>query len=137
MPSRQIPTALYVVAILFIVGGVASAIEVINSLLHDHVNINIGVLGLFIGPGLLRLNRGWRTCALVFIWIGLIMVPVVSLVFLLHDGQVEFNLFGQQVGHVSSLFALLMLAAFFAFMLWEYRVLTRSDVRFLFGVSNV
>jgi len=39
-----IPTSLVIVAVLFILGGVCSATEVVVSLMHDHLNINLGVL---------------------------------------------------------------------------------------------
>ena len=75
------PASLKIVAALFIFGGICSAIEVIVSLMYGHININFGVLGLFIGPGLLRFSSGWRTCALVFLWIGFILTPIIALVF--------------------------------------------------------
>jgi hypothetical protein len=134
--QSPIPTSLVVVAVLFVIGGVCSVIEVVLSLLHGHVNINFGVLGLFIGPGLLGLRQGWRTCALVFIWIGLIGFPIAALVFLFAAGPLNFAVFGQKIGHAPKLLGILMGAVLFALTLWEYSVLTRSDVRRLFGITG-
>ena len=130
------PTSLKIVAGLFIFGGVCSAIEVVVSLMHSHININFGVLGLFIGLGLLRFSRGWRTCALVFLWIALIGVPLIALLFMASQGPLDFKVFGQKVRHASKGFALATAAVVFVLALWQYRVLTRPDIRELFGIEN-
>jgi len=129
------PTSLKIVAGLFIFGGVCSAIELVVSLMHSHININFGVLGLFIGPGLLRFSRGWRTCALVFLWIAMIGVPIIALLFMASQGPLDFKVFGQKVGHVSKEFGLAIAVILFLLSFWQYRVLTRPDVRTLFGIG--
>ena len=53
-PSQQIPTSLKVVAALFILSGVSSVIDIFVSMAYGNINFNFGVLGLFIGFGLLR-----------------------------------------------------------------------------------
>ncbi len=135
MNQRKLPTSLIVVAVLFIVGGVFAAIEVVVSLMHREININFGVLGSFIGPGLLRLSRGWRTCALVFIWIALIGVALMALLILAANHPLDFNVFGQKVGHASKAMGVIISAIVFAVALWEYRVLTRPDVRQIFSID--
>jgi hypothetical protein len=136
MDRRTLPTSLVVVAVLFIIGGIYAVIEILIFFMHREININFGVLGLFIGPGLLRLSRGWRTCALVFIWIALIGVPIIALLLLATKGPLDFNVFGQTVGHVSKAAGLIVAGVVFVVALWEYRVLTRLDVRRLFGVGG-
>lgn len=136
MDRKSLPISLVIVAVLFFIGGAFAVIEVMTSLMHGRININFGVLGLFIGPGLLRLRRGWRTCALVFIWIALIGVPIVALLFLAAEGPLDFRVFGQKVGHASKTAGLIMVGLSFVVALWKYRVLTRRDVRRLFGVDG-
>ncbi len=134
--TTPIPTSLKVVAFLFILSGIFSLIEVIVSLMHSHLNINLGVLALFIGPGLLRLSRGWRTCALVFLWIAMIGIPIIAILFMTASGPLDFKLFGQKVGHASKGLGIVLAALMFALAVWQYRVLTRPDVRRLFGVPG-
>ena len=134
--DQPIPTSLKVVAWLFILGGICSAIEVIVSLIHAHVNINFGVLGLFIGPGLLRLRPGWRTCALVFLWIAMIGLPIITLLMFVHSGPLDVKLFGQKVGHASKELGVAIAVAIFLLAVWEYRVLTRAHIRRLFRVGT-
>ena len=128
--------SLTIVAILFILGGISAAIEIIVSLVHSHVNLNFGVLGIFIGRGLLKLSRGWRTCALVFTWIALIGIPLIALLFISARGQLDFKVLGQTVGHTSKGFGLLVAGIASAVALWQYRVLTRPDVNELFQIRT-
>jgi hypothetical protein len=129
---KSIPASLKVVAALFILSGISSLLEIIVSLLHGHISINFGVLGLFIGAGLLRLSPTWRTWALVFTWIALVGAPLVGLIFLIVPGPLDFNLFGQPVGHAPKAAGVAVAVVVFLVALWQYRVLTRPDVRALF-----
>lgn len=133
--NGKIPVSLKIVAVLFILGGVSAAIEIVVSLMHGRVNINFGVLGLFIGPGLLALKRGWRTCGLVFLWIGMIFAPIIGVLMLIQSGPVYFHLFGQRAGDTSKAIGLIVVVAVFLLCFWQYRVLTRPDVRRLFGLE--
>jgi len=134
--DKRIPASLKVVAGLFILGGVCAAIEVVVSLMHGHVSINLGILGIFIGPGLLRLSRGWRTCALVFLWIALIGIPIIAILMTGHSGPLNLKVFGQTVGHAPKALGLMIAVASFLLALWQYRVLTKLQVRQLFGLDS-
>ena len=135
--SREAPTALKVVAGLFILGGICAVIEMIVGLFHSRLTINFGVLGLFIGPGLLRFSRGWRICALVFLWLPLIGLPIFVLLLLARFRPLDFDVFGVKVGEVSPVVGLVTATLFFLLALWEYRVPTRPDVRRLFGLGSL
>lgn len=127
-----VPTCLKVVAWLFIVGGVLAVIEIIVSLMNNHININLGVLGIFIGLGLFKLKAGWRTCALVFIWLTLIILPVFAILSIVDPSKLHYRILGQNVGRAPVPVALATAAIFFCFFLWQYRVLTRGDIREIF-----
>ena len=133
--KKHIPISLKIVAILFILGGIHSVIEVVLDALNSKVNINFGILGLFIGFGLLALRPGWRKCALVFIWIALIAVPILTIFMFMHSGPLDFNIFGQKVGYATKEFGLVVAISIFLLELWQYHVLNRSDIRMLFGVG--
>jgi hypothetical protein len=105
-------------------------IDILLDLMNGRLNFNFGVLQIPIGFGLLRLRRGWRTCALVFIWIGLILVPVFCLGVIFGNPALTF--WGQHVGPAPKPLALALAAGLFILMIWEYRVLTRESVRRLF-----
>jgi hypothetical protein len=129
---QSIPISLKIVAWLFIISGVSAAIEVLVSLMNNHINLNFGVLGIFIGIGLLNLRDGWRICGLVFIWIALILVPIVFLIMLSSSGPLDFSLFGQKVGYVSKGVIIIPGLLLYALLLWERWVLSRSDIKVLF-----
>lgn len=125
------PASLRVVAGLFVFAGVCAAIEIIVSLFCGRLSLNLSMLGLWIGPGLLRHDRTWRTWALVFLWFGLIGLPLFCLLALGH-APLKFKLFGIVLGKVPPVFGLAMAAVIFPIILWQYRVLTRPDIRQLF-----
>ena len=135
MSQEQLPGSLIAVAVLFIISGLSAVLDVIWSLMHHHLSINLGVLGLFVGIGLLRLSGGWRTCGLVLLWIGMILVPLVALLFMLHGGPLDVTVFRQHVGHASVAMGLLLAGGIFVLLCWMYFVLTRPDVRRLFGLT--
>jgi hypothetical protein len=136
-PNRQnIPISLKIVAWLFIIGGIFSVIEILFALTQSRIKIDFGVLGLFIGQGLMRFSRGWRTCALVFIWIGLIILPIVFLAVLSGKIPAYFELFGTKVTHIPSWLVSIGVIPFFLLLIWEYRVLTRPNIKSLFGVNR-
>lgn len=126
------PLSLIVVAVLFFLGGLLSILDVLMSLAEGNVNLDLGVLGVFIGIGLYRLRPGWRTCALVFTWMGLIIFPVVGVIFLFIPGPAQLDLPGQSTIDVPGFIGTAVCALLFAFCYWEYRVLNRPDIRALF-----
>lgn len=130
--DTQVPISVKIVAWLFFFSGIAAAIEILISLRDNHININFGVLGIFIGLGILNLREGWRVCSLVFIWLGLVGLPIVILLMLSQSGPFDFNLFGQKRGEVSKGVIVLTAVPLYALLIWEHWVLTRQDVKTLF-----
>ena len=133
--NRAAPVSLKIVAGLFILIGICAAIETVISLMHNSANINFGVLGFLIGPGLLRFSRDWRTCALFFLWIVLIGVPVFALLLMVQHAPLDLKVFGQKVGEAPKELGLGAALVGFLLALWQYRVLTRPDIRKLFGIG--
>jgi len=129
-PSTN-PTSLRVVAGLFIFSGICTAVEIAVSLTRGHINLNLGILCIWIGFGLLRHNRTWRTWALVFLWFGMIALPAFSLM-ALSRSMLDFKLFGVPVGEVPSALAVFFVVPLFMLTVWEYRVLTRPGIKSLF-----
>lgn len=134
MAAQPTPLSLKIVAWLFIFSGLCAVIEILLSLTQHHLNINLGVLGILIGRGLLNFKSGWRTCGLVFIVFGLILVPIFCCIVLFSNTEtVDFQILGLHVGQAN---AILMVAAtipFYALLLWEFRVLTKPDIKELFS----
>ena len=135
MNRGYLPTSLVIVAVLFIIGGASAAIEILVSLMVGHFSLNFGVLGLFIGPGLLRLSRGWRICALVFIWITLIATPLVVLLLLVIDVPLDLTVSGRRYGDAPKTVVLFIGTIIFSVIVWQLHVLTRPDIRRRFRVG--
>jgi hypothetical protein len=134
--NQPVPLSLKIVAGLFIFEGACTAIGLLVSLWHGRLNFalpgDLSLLGLFIGPGLLRFSRGWRTCALVLLSITLVGAPIVVLLFLILQVPINFSVLGLEAGLASTGTVLALAALAFVLTLWEYWVLTRPNVRVLF-----
>ena len=77
-PRPPLPLSLKIVGWLFIVFGTLSAVDIITSLVAGKLNLNFGVLQIFIGWGLLRLSPGWRIAALVCLWLGFALAFILA-----------------------------------------------------------
>ena len=132
-PPPGTPTALMIVAWLFILGGILSILQILYLLTQSQLHIDTGVLGVFVGPGLLRWSRGWRTCALVLLWFGMILSPIL-LVMTLGASSMNLNIFGISFGSVPAAVGFFVGILMFALVIWEYRVLVREDIRQRFGL---
>jgi hypothetical protein len=135
IPTPGVPTALKIVAWIFIASGILTIIQTIVLLTENQIHFDTGVLGVFIGPGLLRFSRGWRTCALVLLWIGLVIGPIIMLMMLsAGGGSIVVSFFGMNFGSAPIPVGLMVGAFGYALIIWEYRVLVREDIRSRFGL---
>ncbi len=132
-PAR--PVALSRVAAAFVIYGLLTVVSLVVGLAHGRIEFNSGLLGLFIGPGLLRTSRGWRTCALVLLWLSMITAPIFAFLLVAAPPLVSVNFFGLYVGTVPKLISILFIAFLFCLTVWAYRVLVDPGVRRLFGLA--
>jgi hypothetical protein len=130
--SAKIPTALRVVAYIHLVIGILSVIGFIVPLFHGTISIPFGILYIPIFFGLLNLRNGWRVCAMVLLWFGLISIPIIFLVGLSGALPTYFDFFGHKSARVPGWIGSVATIPFFLLALWQYRVLVRPDVRRLF-----
>jgi hypothetical protein len=137
----EIPVSLAIVSYLFFLPGgiclgfVASAILFFVLaggfpgsgiiLLSCLVGTAYGIFCLCLSRGLRRCSRGWRTCALVLIWWGFIAMAY---------GIVRYFQTQATPRHETPTAFWLEYGFGFIVQVWSYRVLTRQDVRDLFGV---
>jgi len=130
----RLPRALTVVAWLFAAEGALAAMDVLLALSQAQVSLNVGVLCIFVARGLLKLRRGWRTFALVILWLEMILFPVFALCMVAGTG--DFSFIGVHVRSPNSAGGAVLVLGLFALTAWEYRVLTRPDVRRLFNLGE-
>ena len=66
----------------------------------------------------------------------MIGIPIITLLMFTHSGPLDFKLFGQKVGHTSKELGVVFAVILLLLSVWEYRVLTRADIRGLFRVDG-
>lgn len=128
----MLPRSLRVVAAIQLLFGLSSAFGILFQLGQGRVNLDFGVLGIPIYFGLKRLSSGWRTCALVLLWVELIIASAMFFLGLAAQPPAYFKVFGVGLASVSPLWLSIAALPLFALALWQYRVLTRSEIRSLF-----
>ena len=134
--KQNILIPLKIVAWLFIISGILAFIEILITLMKGHISLDFGVLGLFIGYGLLKLSRGWRTCALIYLWIFFIGMPTISILYITQpSGGFNVHIFGQPLAR-NPYVILYFNVIFILLSLWIYRILTRAETKSLFGINN-
>ena len=126
---RPIPKALAIVAILFLLEGVGSIAKILVKLYSGSVFIDFGVLGIPIFFGLRRFSAGWRTCALLFLWMGLLIAPIMFISGFVVAHSVDSDLCGIPLGKVAPIWGTIISVPLFFLTLWQYRVLTCPDLR--------
>ena len=129
----ELPTSLRVIAYGSMFLGVCSIIHVVTSLFRGSVDLNLGVLQIPAGFGMLRLDRGWRTFKLACLWIyfAVFTIGAVALAF----SGFRFTLLRKPPAESLKDLMILMAVPLLAYMIWEYRVLTSDPIRRLFGVA--
>ncbi|GIW29989.1 MAG: hypothetical protein KatS3mg071_0163 [Meiothermus sp.] len=130
--TERVPIELKIVAALFIVSGVFSALDIVFSLFRGSLNLDLGVLFIFVGLGLLRLQPLWHTLALLFTGLTLVGILVFLIWVILDSRPPSLEVFGQTVNHSAREVALVLGALYFALEAWKLYVLTRRDVKQLF-----
>ena len=130
--ARDNPMALRIVAGLFVLQGLLTAVDVILKLCRGHLDLNLMLLCLWIGPGLLRHSPTWRKWAIAVLWFGFFALSLLILLALLRP-PLDFKAFGFPAATVPPVPTVLFLLAMLLLNLWQYRVLIRPDIHCLFA----
>lgn len=121
----------------FLIYGIYSVIDMVNTWSKEGVQINFGILGIFVFLGLLKHQEGWRKCALAFDWICFIIVPIglLGLVFKKHLFRyIETYSFPENIFEWYLAFRLSLVIFVIAF--WQYKVLNSEFVKKLFSIED-
>jgi hypothetical protein len=130
--TRQIPTALSVVSYLFFAMGILALVDMIGSAFRGSFNLDFNLLGLWICAGLRRYSLGWRTCALVFVWLDMIALAFCLVYGFVGRGPAFIKIFGQHYADIPVIWVSVTAMIFSPLVFWMYRVLTRPNIRVLF-----
>ena len=80
----------------------------------------------------MRFRSGWRTCALVLLWFGMLVAPVAFVLGLCSRAPAYFELFRLPLVSLPPVWLSVVSIPYFLLDLWQYRVLTRREIRTLF-----
>jgi hypothetical protein len=124
---------LRVVAWIFIVWGLLSVGDMIYGLPSGSLNLSAGVIGIFLGRGLLRLGPGSRKCAIVLLWVGALWAILQTAVPLITGRPCTIH-FAGRVWEPRPDWAWVGPASF-TLCMWQLSVLRRPVIRALFATK--
>jgi hypothetical protein len=122
------PLALKIVAYISILSGVESALSMVIALLGSKIKLDFGIIGIFVGLGLLRGSLKWRNWALIFVYFQIFVIFLFTIFSISQPHKIFFKVFGVKVGRMPLELALFFVLGLAAFIFWEYSVLKRKDV---------
>ena len=130
-------SAVQLVGWLFFATGVVAAVRIaVVLLLERRITIDFDVLGLWIGPGLLRHEARYRVWAMRLLVLSLCIASIAAVALIFAPGPLQLKIFGQPAGTVSLSLALTALALLESVSVWQYWVLRKPDVRALFSAAR-
>lgn len=130
--NAGIPTSLKIVALIFIFSGLYSTWNILDAASKGTLSLNFGVLNLFAGMGLLKLNRECRIFALIILWIVMVGLPVLIAVYRIYPDLLSLEILNKEVIRLPIPVSIALILTAYVLSFWEYRVLRRPDIRRLF-----
>ena len=130
--DRKPPFLLQIVAGLFIFEGVCAIIEMIISPFYGRFFFDFNIFCLRIGKGMLKGNPKSREWALIFIYLGFLVIPVVSWVFTGFSGTFYFKLFGIKIQEIDPWIFICFAMGSLLLTFFELYVMHRADTRAFF-----
>ena len=123
------PAELRVIALLFRVEAVLALVGILWALSERRLNLNVGVLGFWIAPGLLRGERVWRAWALAFSVAQTLGLGFLSVLAVLSRTPVTVSVYGSPVYELPFWTILLLLVPLAMLGSWQWWVLMRPEIR--------
>ncbi len=127
-----IPVSLQVVAALFILSGIWALLQILIIHSLDYILLDLTLLGLVIGPGLLHRGWFWRPVAVVWLVLELAGAVWVTAPIAQAPGPFDVWILSQNLGQITKSAALTLVAGALLLFAWQFWVLLRADVRKLF-----
>ena len=130
---RPVPVSIWCGALLFTLIGIVSLADIVISRRDYYFPISVGILGLLVGPGLIRRKHPYRVCGLFLSMVAIVGIPVAVLFYLFGRMSMGFKVLGCSICEIPVVTFMITACILFAFAIWQYRLLSRMDTKILFG----
>jgi len=126
------PRSLLIVSWCFRVQGILAAVGIVSALAEPRISLDFNLLGLWIGPGLLRHEVRYRTWGVRLLVFSIVLSAVGLVVTLTTNQPPDVHLFGHRIATVPRAVMLGAVALGAAITVWQYMVLRQPSIRALF-----
>ncbi|MEL6254792.1 MAG: hypothetical protein AAFR87_22460 [Bacteroidota bacterium] len=130
--DRKPPILLQIVAYLFIFDGICAIIEMVISPFYGRFFFDFNIFCLRIGKGMLKANPKSREWALIFIYLGFLLIPAISWVLTDFSGTFYFKLFGIKIQEINPGVFICFAMGSLLLTFFELYVMYRADTRAFF-----
>ena len=131
----RIPADIKIVAYLFILHGVVSVVKFVVALQRSNIRIDVGILCLFAGFGLLNLRTSWWKFAKIYTILYLLGLPF-GLLLLSSRSEISVSVLSIPISSASPQFAICAIVGAWLVCFWEYTVLTSTSSKVLYKPSE-
>ncbi len=133
--NAKAPLSVQIIARLFILLGILSVLDMARWYLHAPgmgLYINLGIIGFFVGPGLLKGVPAWRKVAMIAIVLGLIASVVATVVTIALPFYAD-----APINATYSIVSAILGGSLGFLFFWAYRVLRKPEIMTFFSVVDV
>jgi len=121
------PKRVFIIGLLFCLGGILAIWEVLSGLFQSCLNLNFAVLLLPVGIGLLRGKQGSQWWARFWIILGYILCGALIILVMLSPGSARATWFGTELQGSGAAPYVIGMALFFAVLLFVLHKLLYSE----------
>ena len=127
------PIALTLLAAVLLYAGLDAIMGIVGSFSAGRVNVNLAVLLLPAGIGLLCLSEGWRKFTLFCIGLATLILLALVIYEGFSPGKMPVTWFGRPTqGFSRYILFVFIFCVVAAFLFWAFHTLTRPEIRILF-----
>jgi len=132
LTAPRLPLSLCILAYLVVALGVITLAKIALGLFSEHLEIDLTILNIFAGFGLLRFRRGWRLFVLIEVWLAFVFAGGLAGVLLADGPSPRWEFLWRYGGIMPSAIGWIVVIAILAIAGWAYWVLARPETRALF-----
>jgi hypothetical protein len=67
--AREAPPPVTILGVITFLGGVCAAVNIVWALIGGRISLDLGIIWIWVGPGLIAGSSAWRIVAISLIWL--------------------------------------------------------------------
>ena len=123
------PVRLVVIALLFVLSGVTSAVAMGQAISQHMLLFDVGIINLFIGVGLFTLSNRMRIWALFASLLYVVWCPIFIVLTLISQQPATFRILSIPYAEIPPGVTVAFTILVFLYSCWQFQVLRQPEIR--------